>query len=68
MHPIPRMVAIALPSDRVQVDAAKTILMAQMRVDQAMFRNRQSDEIHQILEAVLRRKAELAALDRDDDE
>jgi hypothetical protein len=62
------MVAIALPSDRVQVDAAKTILMAQMRVDQAMFRNRQSDEIHQILEAVLRRKAELAALDRDDDE
>ena len=53
---------------RVQVDAAKTILMTQIRADQAKFRDRQSDELKQILDAVLKRKAELAARDRDNDE
>jgi hypothetical protein len=53
---------------RVQTDAAKTILKAQIRADRTKFRNRQTDEAQQILELVLRRKAELAALDRDNDE
>ena len=48
---------------RVQVDAAKTILMLQSHADWARFRNRQTDEGQQILEAVFKRKAELAALD-----
>ena len=52
---------------RVQVDAAKTILMLQSHADRAKFRNRQTDEAQQILELVLKRKAELAALDRDND-
>ena len=51
----------------VQVDAAKTILMLQSHADRAKFRNRQTDEAQQILELVLKRKAELAALDRDND-
>jgi len=38
--------------NRVQVDAAKTILRAQIRADEAKFRNRQTDEVQQILEAV----------------
>ena len=46
---------------RVQADAAKTILMAQIRVDEAKFRNHQTDNAQQILELVLKRKAELAA-------
>ena len=53
---------------RVQVDAAKTILMLQGHADRAEFRNRQTDEAQQILELVLKRKAELATLDRDNDE
>ena len=53
---------------RVQVDAAKTILMLQSHADRAKFRNRQADEAQQILELVLKRKAELAALDQDNDE
>ena len=46
---------------RVQADAAKTILMAQIRVDEAKFRNHQTDDAQQLLELVLKRKAELAA-------
>jgi hypothetical protein len=42
--------------------------MAQIHADQAKFRNRQTDEAQQILQLVLRRKAELATLDRDNDE
>ena len=53
---------------RVQVDAAKTILMLQSHADRAKFRNRQTDEDRQILELVLKRKAELAALDQDNGE
>ena len=52
----------------VQVDAAKTILMLQSHADRAKFRNRQTDEDRQILELVLKRKAELAALDQDNGE
>ena len=52
---------------RVRVDAAKTILMLQGHADRAKFRNRETDEAQHILEAVLKRKAELAALDRDND-
>ena len=39
-----------------------------LTIDQAKFRNRQTDEDRQILELVLKRKAELAALDQDNDE
>ena len=53
---------------RAQVDAAKTILMLQIHADRAKFHNRQSDEAQQILELVLKRKAELAALDQDNNE
>ena len=48
--------------------AAKTIVMMQIRADEAKFRKRQADNVHAILEAVLKRKAELATLDRDNDE
>jgi len=59
--PNPRHSPDHIALSRVQADAAKTILMAQIRVDEAKFRNHQTDEIQQILELVLKRKAELAA-------
>jgi hypothetical protein len=53
---------------RVQIHAAKTILKAQIRADRTKFRIRQTDEAQQILDLVLRRKVELAALDQGNDE
>jgi len=53
---------------RVQIHAAKTILKAQIRADRTKFCIRQTDEAQQILELVLRRKVELAALDQGNDE
>jgi hypothetical protein len=59
--PNPRAGPNHIALSRVQADAAKTVLMAQIRVDEAKFRNHQTDNTQQILELVLKRKAELAA-------
>jgi hypothetical protein len=57
------------PLARIQADAAKTILGAQMRADESALRDRQeADTVRQLLEAVLARKAHLAALEEPDDE
>ena len=57
-----------VPFARIQADAAKTILIAQIRADEAKLRDRQeADNARQILEAVLARKAELALEEPDDE-
>jgi hypothetical protein len=63
---------------RLRADVAKTILIVQIRADEAKLKSGQANNIQAILETVLRRKAELAALetlderrsllDMDDDE
>jgi hypothetical protein len=45
---------------RIQTAAAKTIVMMQIRADEAKSRNCQTDNANAVLEAVLKREAELA--------
>ena len=54
---------------RIQADAAKTIVGALIRADEAKLRDHQgADNVRQILEAVLARNAQLAALEEPDNE
>jgi hypothetical protein len=48
---------------RLRADVAKIILIVQIRADEAKLRSGQANNIQPILEVVLRRKAELAALE-----
>lgn len=50
-----------IPLTRIQSDASKTVVTAQVRTDEAKFRVRQGDQAQKILEMVLARKAQLGA-------
>lgn len=52
-----------IPMTRLKVDAAKAVVVTQVRTDEARFRVRQGDQLAALLELVVKRKAELAAPD-----
>ncbi len=50
-----------IPIQRIKSDAAKTVASIQVRTDEARFRVRQGDQLQQLLELVVKRKAELSS-------